>query len=161
MDFTNIINNADPRLSTCSKQDAPLNHLNGLVAACKCYQVYDGDTCRVAMCYNGKLLSWKARIAHIDTPELKTKNPIEKTLALAAKQRLMSLIDQKVCCVKFGKFESFGRVLVDIINSDGINVKDCLITECLGYAYEGVTKNKDWDTLTANREAYLSSCEDF
>jgi len=155
MDYEKIIAEANAELRECDKQSAPLYSLDGVVAPAKCYQVYDADTCRVAMSLHGDLVSWKVRIQHFDSAELRTRDPVEKKLAIAAKARTVELIDGKVCCVSFGKFDKYGRVLVKITNPEGLDVGSVILAEQLGYPYEGGTKNTDWETLAKKRKEYL------
>lgn len=156
MDYKKIIASADTRLFKCDKKSAPLYSMDGITTAGKCYQVYDADTCRIAIKIHDEIISWKVRIQHFDAAEMRTKDPVEKELALVAKARTKELIDGKVCCVKFGKFDKYGRSLVEITNPDGLDVATVLLTEQLAYPYEGNTKNCDWITLETKRQEFLA-----
>jgi endonuclease YncB( thermonuclease family) len=157
MDYKQIIAAADVRLQNCNKQSADVFSLEGLVTAGKCYQVYDGDTCLVAINMDGELVSWKARIKNFDCAEMKSDDMVEKTLALEAKKRTIELIDGKVCSIQFGIFDKYGRVLVDVVNPDGMNVSTSLLKEQLAYPYQGKNRKFDWPALAKNRSVYLKN----
>ena len=52
----------------------PFFTLKGNKCRAKVVHVYDGDTIHLVFEYLGHLFKWHTRIAHVDTPELKTKN---------------------------------------------------------------------------------------
>lgn len=86
-------------------------------------QVYDGDTCTIAMWIGFQRYSFKLRLFGIDTPELRTKNASEKEAGYKAKDYLCSLIlGKKVKIVFADKEEKFGRLLGTIfLGSKNIN----------------------------------------
>jgi len=157
MDFKAIIETADADLQNANKTNAPLFSVSGLVTAAKCYKVYDADTCRIAMWFHGSLVSWKVRIQHFDSAEMRTKDPVEKELALIAKARTKDMVDEKVCCVSCYGFDKYGRLLVDIMSPEGLDVATTLLNEKLAYPYEGGTKITDWVALSREREMYLGA----
>jgi micrococcal nuclease len=77
-------------------------------------KVYDGDTITVEVFRRGHWVLQSIRLAGIDTPELRTKNPAEKTLAEAAKTALSTqILDGHVWLYCTGR-EKYGRVLAEI-----------------------------------------------
>lgn len=164
MDFKSILSHADPRLSTATKKTAPLyelqNPFQGKTMAGLCYQVYDADTCRVAVDIDGKLVSFKCRLRHFDSAEMKPSKlnadgskrsqadiKMEKHMAVLAKTRAKELIDGKVCVVVCGEYDRYNRVLTEVFTPTGEGVHEVILREKLAYAYEGHNKNHDWEQL--------------
>ena len=56
----------------------PFFTLKGHKCRAKVVHVYDGDTVHLVFEFLGQMFKWHTRIAHVDTPELKTKNQEEK-----------------------------------------------------------------------------------
>ena len=83
------------------------------------YKVYDGDTLTnvtIDVGWDLQLANQKIRIFGIDTPELRTKNPIEKKQAEQATQVLKDLLSvSKETTVILVKKDSFGRLLCHLI----------------------------------------------
>ena len=144
-------------LENATIETAPLFTLDKLVAPAKIYRVYDGDSAYMAIDLHERLHSFKVRLRNIDTPELRSKDATEKTLAIQARDRLRTLVDGKICLVKCHKFDKYGRCLVDIFNRDGTNVGLQLIDECLAYPYDGGQKRKTWNALFEDRKRYIHS----
>jgi endonuclease YncB( thermonuclease family) len=64
----------------------------GQTKKAKVIEIYDGDTCTIAMWIGFQRYSFKLRLYGIDTPELRTKNAAEKEAGYKAKEYLCSLI---------------------------------------------------------------------
>ncbi len=114
-------------------------------------KVVDGDTidCTIDLGFK----TWKkirVRMAGINTPESRTRDLEEKKLGLAAKDRLVEILEcnNNKCVLKVSGVGKFGRaiatVLVDSISplngSDGItliNVNQQLIKEGHAVEYHG------------------------
>ena len=125
--------------------------------------VYDGDTIsklQVDLGFNIKYVN-SFRIIGIDTPELRTKNKIEKIKGYQARDMLRLLIgDNQIAIRSITKKGTgkYGRLLgelyihqgVDldkegrIVNHNWINAGNKLIECGLAVAYDGVTKTKNW-----------------
>lgn len=62
-------------------------------------KVYDGDT--VTIIYENEsdncVYKSSVRIRGIDAPEMRTKNKIEKEIALKAKEEMSNLVYKKIC----------------------------------------------------------------
>ena len=128
----------------CTKYDWDTTetlNFEGKITRAKVVSVYDGDTVKVTFPYMGKMFRWNCRIQGVDTPEIRTKDPLEKTEGLAARDALRKKILNKVVVVTCGKFDKYGRLLVDI-NTDGVSITEWLISNDLGVAYDGGTKNR-------------------
>ncbi len=126
--------------------------------------IYDGDSVYCTVPYKGTFIKLYIRIDGIDTPEIRTRNPIEKAAARRAKSYLRDLINVnpdsvvKVCISsKHGKY--YGRNLGELYqvyynDDNSIRVSDVPISQLMlqsghAYAYHGKKKRKfaDWYTL--------------
>jgi micrococcal nuclease len=110
-------------------------------------EVTDGDT--VAILINVGKCIWKTsvRLRGIDTPEMKAgkdRLPEEKIAAQKARAFLQSLIPpstyQQICIKDRDKY---GRLLADIILSNGKNVSEVMVKNGYARVYDG-TKKADW-----------------
>lgn len=119
----------------------PVFSLTGHTCKAKVVYVYDGDTVHLVIEVFGKLYKWKCRIAHIDTPELRTKDAHEKQMGVDARDKLKTLIENKIVDVHCFEFDKYGRLLVEIITEDGIKIHEWLLQNHLAQPYEGGTKS--------------------
>jgi len=122
-----------------NKQIKPFT-LNGLLVEGKIVEVYDGDTCKVVFPYFEQLYKWTLRLERIDTPELKTKNDLERSFGFEVRDILRNMILDKIVKVKCGKFDKYGRLLAEIY-INGQNVNQYLLDNNYAFAYDGGTKN--------------------
>lgn len=123
--------------------------LNGLEVEAKVVDIYDGDTVKIVFkCaeLNKKYYKWNCRINNVDTPEIRTKNEKEKEYAIQIRDKLRELMLNKIVTVTCGKFDKYGRLLVDIFikdeNDEVINVSNWLIENNYAKEYHGGTKEK-------------------
>ena len=125
--------------------------------------VYDGDTIsklQVNLGFNIIHIN-SLRIIGIDTPELRTKNKIEKIKGYQARDMLRLLIgDNQIAIKSISKKGTgkYGRLLGElyihegvnldkegrIINHNWINAGNKLVECGLAVVYDGGTKTKDW-----------------
>ena len=119
----------------------------GKRARVRVIDVYDGDTLTIAMELYGTISSFRVRLAHIDTPELKPVMNLPDRAEVvargkAARDHLISLILGHIVWIDILGYEKYGRLLADIyINeTDSISVNEKMITDGYGTAYEGGTK---------------------
>ncbi|MBC7420957.1 MAG: thermonuclease family protein [Bdellovibrio sp.] len=108
---------------------------------------YDGDTLTFNIPNVHALLGKKisVRVAHLDTAEIKGKQPCEKDAARAAQRLIENLLKnaKQIDLVNI-KRDKYFRILADVM-VDGRSVKDLLMKNSLAYNYEGGTKQKvDW-----------------
>jgi micrococcal nuclease len=136
----------DPELLKCSKK-TPNFSFDGQTFVCKCVSVYDGDTITVAFKpYSTEYFKFHIRLAGIDTPEVRTKNPEEKKQGLLVRDFLRKLILDKLVIIKCGKFDKYGRLLADVFQYDKQgkemlpSINDLLIEKKYAYSYDGGTK---------------------
>jgi endonuclease YncB( thermonuclease family) len=123
-----------------STDETPGFSLKGVRCAARIFKVYDGDTVRMAIEIPWaeeprQVVMFRVRLDEIDTAEIRTKNESEKRMAIAARDRLREMVDQKVCCVECGPLDVFGRVIAKIYTVDGVNVAHQLVSEGLAVPY--------------------------
>jgi micrococcal nuclease len=105
-------------------------------------KVYDGDTITIAskMPYeNSPLFRFSVRLNGIDTPEIKSKNENEKTLAKKGRDSLSQLIMNKNVTLKNVKNEKYGRILADVY-LDELHLNKWMIDQAFAVEYDGKTK---------------------
>jgi micrococcal nuclease len=113
--------------------------LKGHKCRAKVVHVYDGDTVHLVFEFLGQMFKWHTRIAHVDTPELKTKNQEEKKMGYEARDKLRELIDGKLVDIVCLDFDKYGRVLAEITYNNE-RVDEWLIKNGYAKSYEGKTK---------------------
>jgi len=123
----------------------------------KVVKVYDGDTIHMvcpilnALDVNDpdKFLTsrFKVRLNNLDTPELRTKNLIEKKYGYEARDVLKEKILNRVVELRNVGYDKYGRILADV-NDDDTNLADWLVDQGLAVHYDGGTKHvQDWELL--------------
>ena len=122
-------------------ETTPMFSLKGFKTDAKVVKVYDGDTVHVVFSYFNTFYKWTCRIAHVDTPELRTKNEEEKKKGYEVRDKLRELIHGKIVQLDCHEFDKYGRLLIDI-EIDGIKVDEWLISNGYAKKYEGGTKEK-------------------
>lgn len=110
----------------------------------KVLEVYDGDTVTLGFTIPNTNLAyrWKCRLNGIDTPELRSKNTLEKERATLARNALIEKIP--IGCkvnILCGKFDKYGRILVTIF-VDEENINDYMIKTHYAIAYDGGKKQE-------------------
>lgn len=122
-------------------EKTPSFTLAGYKTKAKVVKVYDGDTVHVVFSYFNTYYKWIGRIAHVDTPELKTKNEEEKKKGYEVRDKLRELILGKIVQLHCHEFDKYGRLLIDI-EIDGTKVDEWLLSNGYAKKYEGGTKEK-------------------
>ncbi len=107
----------------------------------KVVKVYDGDTITIASQLPGSstLYRFSIRLAGIDTPEIKSHNPVEKERAIYVRNQLHDLLFGKIICLTNISMEKYGRVLADIYLDD-LHVNEYMIRQKYAYKYNGGKK---------------------
>ena len=152
MDIKKLIAACPNSVRVAEKKTTPKWSLEGQTLAAKLFPAYDGDSVDMATLVADEVVRFSVRVKHIDTPEMRTKDPVEKALAEEAKRRLREMTTDKVCVVVCGPNDKYGRVLADVYLETGESVADVLLREKLAFPYEGQTKNRDWVALSLERE---------
>jgi endonuclease YncB( thermonuclease family) len=115
--------------------------LNKYSTNAKVVKVYDGDTIHVVFEYFGKFYRWNCRIAHVDTPELRTKNTEEKKLGYLVKQKVEELLLNKIVRIQCFDFDKYGRLLIEVTLPETTEkLHEWLIRNNYAKLYEGGTK---------------------
>jgi endonuclease YncB( thermonuclease family) len=123
----------------------------------KINRVVDGDTIDVTIDLGFDLYKKeRVRVAGVDTPEKRTRDLEEKTLGIDAtnwlKERLESAIrgddDLVIRTELVGGVGKYGRLLGWLYIGDGdVSVNEEMITEGYAWAYDGGTKQKNFEEL--------------
>ena len=101
-------------------------------------KVYDGDTLTAEIDLGFKMWAKKIklRLVGVDTPEIRSKDPKEKALAIKARDRVRCLcLNKEVVITTHGKGK-YGRWLATVYVNDRINLKNFLISEGLAEEYK-------------------------
>ncbi|WJH41632.1 thermonuclease family protein [Aliirhizobium terrae] len=117
----------------------------GPVAA-EILRVIDGDTLLVeAQPWPQQKMEVYVRIRGIDAPELKSKCEASRLAGIDAQHALEALAAQSnhIQLIRIAGDKYFGRIVADVILSDGKNVADDLLVAGLVRVYDGGRKPKD------------------
>ena len=132
----------------------PMLSFKGQRIYCKVVSVYDGDTIKVVFPIIGsgsmKLYKWNCRINGVDTPELRTRNNLEKKLGYKVRDKLREKILGKVVYIVCDTFDKYGRLLVNIY-IHGEDISKWLIDNEYAFKYDG-GKKRNWGEFLENKE---------
>ena len=117
--------------------------LNKVNVWAKIVHVYDGDTVHAIFSLpNSSIIhKYKLRLAHIDTPELKSKNTNEIKKAKEAKKVVEDMILDKIVYLELEGEDKYGRILANIYINN-LNLNQYLIKKKYALKYEGGKKIK-------------------
>ena len=126
-------------------------------------RVVDGDTldCTIDLGFD-LYKKERVRVAGVDTPEKRTKDPEEKALGYDAtnwlKEKLEGAIsgdDELVIRTELvGGVGKYGRLLGWLyVGTDELSLNEQMITEGYAWSYAGGTKKKDFEELREIRRA--------
>tara|TARA_R100001443_G_scaffold20674_3_gene32885 strand:+ start:6799 stop:7203 length:405 start_codon:yes stop_codon:yes gene_type:complete len=118
-------------------------------------RIVDGDTIDISIDLGFDLTKKeRVRLAGIDTPETRTKNPKEKEMGYQATEFLeMHLMEATKLTVKTEKDGKFGRMLGWLYKSekDVTSINETMIDEGYAWAYDGGTKVRNLEDLMERR----------
>ena len=127
-------------------------------------RVLDGDTIDVTIDLGFDLYKKeRVRIAGVDTPEKRTRNLEEKALGIDAtnwlKEKLESTLsgdDQlSIRTELVGGVGKYGRLLGWLyVGDEDVSLNEQMITEGYAWAYDGGTKQNDFEELREIRRSY-------
>ena len=127
-------------------------------------RVLDGDTIDVTIDLGFDLYKKeRVRVAGVDTPEKRTRDLEEKALGIDAtnwlKEKLEGAVagddDLVIRTELVGGVGKYGRLLGWLYVGDGdLWLNEQMITEGYAWAYDGGTKQKDFETLKQIRRGY-------
>ena len=110
----------------------------------KVIKVYDGDTitiaCKLLNFIDSPIYRLPVRLRGIDSPEMKTKSPVEKELAQKAQKALSDLILGKIVYLTDIGMDKYGRILSNVY-LDNINLSQWMLEHGYAVQYNGGTKN--------------------
>lgn len=101
-------------------------------------KVYDGDTLTAEIDLGFKMWAKKVklRLVGVDTPEIRTKDPVEKELAIKARDRVRELCLGKEVIVKTHGKGKYGRWLASVYVDGDLDIGRFLISEGYAQSYE-------------------------
>ena len=128
-------------------------------------KVLDGDTIDVLIDLGFDLFKKeRVRIAGVDTPEKRTRDLEEKALGIDATNWLKKKLEDTIAgdgdeltirTELVGGTGKYGRLLGWLyINEDLISLNEQMITEGYAWAYDGGTKQKNFDSLREIRRTF-------
>ena len=127
-------------------------------------RVVDGDTIDVTIDLGFDLYKKeRVRVAGIDTPEKRTRDLEEKALGLDATNYLKEKLEDTIAGDEEltirtelkGGMGKYGRLLGWLyIGEDTLSVNETMITEGYAWAYDGGTKQKNFEELREIRRAH-------
>ena len=127
-------------------------------------KVLDGDTIDVLIDLGFDLFKKeRVRIAGVDTPEKRTRNLEEKELGIHAtnwlKEKLEGAVagddDLVIRTELVGGVGKYGRLLGWLYIGDGnVSLNEAMIDEGYAWAYDGGTKQKNFDELREIRRSF-------
>jgi endonuclease YncB( thermonuclease family) len=110
----------------------------------KVLAVYDGDTITVAKCIDTIWYRFVVRVRGIDTPEVATKNLIEKQHGLRARDYLEQWLQNQIVELTNVAPDKYGGRFVATVTCNQSNVAHVMINKGLAVAYDG-KKKMDYD----------------
>jgi endonuclease YncB( thermonuclease family) len=119
-----------------------------LVTEGKVIKVYDCDTITIAskipyltsLNESNIMYRFHVRLLGIDTPEMKSKNEDEKSIAYLAQKALSELILNKNVSFKNTSLDKYGRILANVYTENGIELSSWAISNRFAVSYDGGTK---------------------
>jgi len=123
----------------------------------KVIKVVDGDTIDVEIDLGFDIsITQRVRLAGIDTPESRTKDPAEKELGLEVKELLKHKLEEaETIVIKTEKPDStgkFGRVLGWLhLDNNEESFNTTMVASGYAWEYDGGSKEKDFGLLKIKR----------
>ena len=128
-------------------------------------KVLDGDTIDVTIDLGFDLFKKeRVRIAGVDTPEKRTRDLEEKALGIDATNWLKKKLEDTIAgegdeltirTELVGGTGKYGRLLGWLyINEDAVSLNEQMIEEGYAWAYDGGTKQKDFESLREIRRTF-------
>lgn len=134
--------------------DAPMfsDCVNGTTVTARVVSVYDGDTIKVVFPLNDIFYKWNCRLIGVDTPELRTKNTLEKEHGYLVRDKLREKINDQIVQLKCEDLDKYGRLLVTVLCDEGqCNINEWLIQNDYAFAYDGGTK-RSWEEYLVSKK---------
>nr|QBK88812.1 MAG: nuclease-like protein [Mimivirus LCMiAC01] len=113
------------------------------ITSCRVLKVYDGDSITIASRIENKIWKWSVRLNGIDTPEIRSKDEYEKTIADIAKKQLENILMpfgvSSMIQIKVLSYGKYGRLLAEIYKDD-VHINKLMLDKRLAVPYDGGTK---------------------
>jgi endonuclease YncB( thermonuclease family) len=145
--------------------NVPEFSLKGLNIYGKIVYVYDGDTVHAVINFNNVLTKFVCRLINIDSPEIATKNLIEKASAMKSRDYLIEKLtgekvvnegmskkevkefcskSRKLIFIKCLEFDKYGRLLVELFNDENStkSINQDMLDNSYAVEYDGGTKKE-------------------
>ena len=140
-------------------------NLDGLQTPARIVSAHDGDTMRAVFVFAGSYSQFIVRVLHVDSPELASKDPLERDAGLRVRNRVLQMLcpdadfqldgtytvkqiesrleaHPAIVTLKCGEWDKYGRLLAQVTTTQHLDVAQTLQREGLVHSYEGGTKNK-------------------
>jgi endonuclease YncB( thermonuclease family) len=134
-------------LMEISLRDVPTVPCKGVRTPCRVAKVYDGDTCTIVMILDGGTpFKISVRLNGIDAPEMRSKSELERSAAIAVRDRLAEMVTDRIVWVYIMAWDKYGgRVRGEIYvgERDIESVSGILMAEGLVKEYHGA-KREEW-----------------
>ena len=114
-------------LYDCNYKNTEKFTFNEMLFFAKVVKVYDGDTCTVVFFFNGDNYRFNIRMSGYDSPELRSKDPVEKKYAKMSQKILSDLILNKKVILYCKDFDKYGRIM-GVIELNGQNINQHMLT---------------------------------
>lgn len=131
-----------------------------IVRCGKVIKVYDCDTITIAskvpyiktIKESNEIYRFHIRILGIDSPEMKSHNEDEKSIAHLAQQKLSELVLNKNVTLKNISTDKYGRILGNVYMDDGTELSNWALVNRFAVFYDGGTKKppKCWSEYYKN-----------
>ena len=133
--------------------DAPMfsDCVNGTTVTARVVSVYDGDTIKVVFPLNDIFYKWNCRLIGVDTPEIRTRNTLEKEHGYLVRDKLRDKINDQIVQLKCEDLDKYGRLLVTVIVGGVCNINEWLIQNDYAFAYDGGTK-RSWEEYLESKK---------
>lgn len=160
--------------SSHTRANTPAFGLEGVEGEARLVDCYDADTCKVLLSVpwaGGAVRLVTLRLEGIDAPEMASKDPAERELSVRARDRLLNLLCPAAFPVRAQPYDKsgikkaledrvvlvrvqckgqdkYGRCLA-VLFARGACVNAAMLDEGRVDSYDGGTKARTWDRLTA------------
>lgn len=131
-----------------------LSHFYPDIKKGRVIKVYDGDSITIASripeSKNNNIYKFNLRLNRIDTPEIKSKNLLEKRYAIKIRDILCKKIMNKMVNIKVIKQDKYGRYLAEV-SYKKLNINNWLLNNNYALLYDGGAK-RSFDSNKFNPE---------
>jgi endonuclease YncB( thermonuclease family) len=131
-------------LANCTNENTDWLSFDGRFIECKVVKVYDGDTITVVAPLGNGMYKVKCRLQGIDTPEIRTKDLLEKKAGYKSKTWMTEKVLNKCVWLQCGKYDKYGRVLATVFlnKDDEQSLNDTMVFDGAAQPYDGGQRQK-------------------